>query len=613
MRNDLNALKANYRDMQAQIKQAQDDIDYYDREFHRQQDLAAKNIASQQTFDTARRNLQNAQQKLASLNEQLAAIAANLNGDPDIAVEQHPRYLDAMAQRDEAARQLDHTVVKAPFAGIVTNVPALAPGKYLQASMTAFYLVAIRPRLGRRQPEGDRAHECAPRPAGHGDGGHLPGRGMARHRREHQPGGGAGVLAAAGAEHQRQLGEGGAAHPDARAPRHQRQDRCRRCAAGMSVEVNVDTGHARGLPRFLTALVRPCPAGDVMSAAPAADAGNRTAITVCVILATLMQSLDTTIANIALPYIQGSVSASQDQINWVLTSYIVAAAIMTPPTGFLAGRFGRKRLFLVAVAGFTLASMLCGMAQSLPQIVLFRILQGMFGAALVPLSQSVLIDIYPPERRGSAMALFGVAVMVGPILGPVLGGWLTENYTWRWVFYINLPIGALALLGIITFLPDTERNAGAKLDWFGFGTLSLAIGALQVMLDRGEQLDWFGSAEIWIEAIVAASAFYLFVVHTFTADAPVRAAGAVPRPQLRSRDAVHRRRRRQLSGIAGVADALSAEPDELPDRHRRPGDGTARHRHDGRHDGGRPPDRAGRHPHPARVRPRAHRLGALRR
>jgi MFS transporter, DHA2 family, multidrug resistance protein len=152
--------------------------------------------------------------------------------------------------------------------------------------------------------------------------------------------------------------------------------------------------------------------------------------------------------------------------------------------------------------------------------VLFRILQGMFGAALVPLSQSVLIDIYPQERRGSAMALFGVAVMVGPILGPVLGGWLTESYTWRWVFYINLPIGALALLGITTFLPDTERNVGAKLDWFGFGTLSLAIGALQVMLDRGEQLDWFGSVEIWIEAIVAASAFYLFVVHTFTADAP---------------------------------------------------------------------------------------------
>jgi MFS transporter, DHA2 family, multidrug resistance protein len=252
----------------------------------------------------------------------------------------------------------------------------------------------------------------------------------------------------------------------------------------------------------------------------AAEGTHRLAITVCVILATIMQALDTTIANIALPYIQGSVSASQDQINWVLTSYIVAAAIMTPPTGFLAGRFGRKHLFLVAVAGFTVASMLCGMAQSLVQIVLFRILQGMFGAALVPLSQSVLLDVYPKERQGFAMAMWGIAVMVGPVLGPVLGGWLTENYTWRWVFYINLPIGALTFLGIITFLPETDQNASAKLDWFGFGTLSVAIGALQVLLDRGEQLDWFGSGEIWIEAIIAVSAFYLFLAHTFTADKP---------------------------------------------------------------------------------------------
>jgi len=257
-----------------------------------------------------------------------------------------------------------------------------------------------------------------------------------------------------------------------------------------------------------------------MAADRSAEGTNRAAITACVIIATIMQALDTTIANIALPYIQGSVSASQDQINWVLTAYIVAAAIMTPLTGFLAGRFGRKRLFLASVAGFTVASMLCGMAQSLVQIVLFRTLQGMFGAALVPLSQSVLIDIYPQERRGSAMALFGIAVMVGPVLGPVLGGWLTENYSWRWVFYINLPIGALAFLGITTFLQDTDRNAGVKLDWFGFGTLSLGIGALQVLLDRGEQLDWFGSGEIWIEAIVAASAFYLFLVHTFTTDEP---------------------------------------------------------------------------------------------
>src|SRR5580704_206484 len=257
-----------------------------------------------------------------------------------------------------------------------------------------------------------------------------------------------------------------------------------------------------------------------MAAASTAIGGNRAAITVCVILATLMQALDTTIANVALPYMQGSVSASQDEIDWVLTSYIVAAAIMTPTTGFLAGRFGLKRLFLVSVGGFTVASMLCGMAQSVTQIALFRVLQGAFGAALVPLSQTVLLNTYPRERQGFAMALFGMGVMVGPVLGPVLGGWLTENYSWRWVFYINLPIGLVALLGMVVFLPDTPRDDKQKLDWFGFGTLSLAIGALQVMLDRGEQKDWFGSGEIWIEAIVAAGAFYLFLVHTFTADKP---------------------------------------------------------------------------------------------
>src|SRR6202161_2244476 len=243
-----------------------------------------------------------------------------------------------------------------------------------------------------------------------------------------------------------------------------------------------------------------------------ADNVNVGMVTLCVILATLMQALDTTIANVALPYMQGSVSASQDQIDWVLTSYIAAAAIMTPPTGSLAERFGRKRLFLFSIAGFTAASMLCGMAQSLTQIVLFRILQGVFGAALVPLSQTVLFNINPKERQGSAMALWGVAVMAGPVLGPVLGGWLTEAYSWRYVFYINVPIGALAFFGITTFLKETPRNAATNLDWFGFGTLSLAIGAMQVALDRGEEKDWFGSSEIIVESVIAASALYLFLV-----------------------------------------------------------------------------------------------------
>jgi MFS transporter, DHA2 family, multidrug resistance protein len=256
------------------------------------------------------------------------------------------------------------------------------------------------------------------------------------------------------------------------------------------------------------------------AAPPHSGVRNRPAITLCVILATLMQALDTTIANVALPYVQGSVSASQDEIAWVLTSYIVAAAIMTPPTGYLAGRFGLKRLFLVSVVGFTVASMLCGMAQSLAEIVLSRVLQGLFGAALVPLSQTVLLDINPKERQGSAMALWGVAVMAGPVLGPVVGGWLTDAYSWRYVFYINLPIGALAFVGMSLFLPDAPGKVDAKLDWFGFGTLSLAIGSLQVLLDRGEELDWFGSREIIIEAIIAASALYMFLVHTFTAETP---------------------------------------------------------------------------------------------
>jgi DHA2 family multidrug resistance protein len=247
---------------------------------------------------------------------------------------------------------------------------------------------------------------------------------------------------------------------------------------------------------------------------------NRAAITVLVIVAALMQALDTTIANVALPYMQGSVSASQDQIAWVLTSYLVAAAIMTPTTGFLTGRFGLRRVFLVSVAGFTVASMLCGLSQSLPEVVLARLLQGMFGAALVPLSQTVLMNIYPKSQQGFALALWGIAVMAGPVLGPVLGGWLTSAYSWRYVFFINVPIGIGAFVGMSIFLSETRGDAFAKLNWFGFGTLGVAIGAMQVLLDRGEELDWFGSREIVIEAIIAASAFYLFLIDMFTAREP---------------------------------------------------------------------------------------------
>jgi DHA2 family multidrug resistance protein len=237
----------------------------------------------------------------------------------------------------------------------------------------------------------------------------------------------------------------------------------------------------------------------------------RIILTICVIAATLMQSLDSTIANVALPYMQGSMAASQDEINWVLTSYIVASAIMTAPTGFLAARFGRTRVFVVSIAGFTVASVLCGAAQSLSQLVMFRIIQGFFGAAMVPLSQAVMYDIYPAERRGSAMAMWGMGVQVGPVIGPIVGGWLTENYNWRWVFYINVPFGILAAGGLLLFLKETSSKL-TKLDWIGFVALSLAIGAFQTLLDRGEELDWFGSREIVVEACLAGLGLYVFLV-----------------------------------------------------------------------------------------------------
>lgn len=247
---------------------------------------------------------------------------------------------------------------------------------------------------------------------------------------------------------------------------------------------------------------------------------NRGMISAVVVLAVVMQALDTTIANVALPYIQGSVSASADQINWVLTSYIVAAAIMTPPTGFLAARFGRKRILNIAISGFVISSVLCGLAQTLNQIVLFRLLQGVAGAAMAPLAQSIMLDIYEPHERGRAMAMFGISVMVGPVLGPVIGGWLTDNISWRWVFYINVPIGLIALVGISLFVKETRTNSAERIDWLGFGSLSIAIGALQMMLDRGEQLDWFSSGEIQIETLISLAAFYIFLAHSFTHENP---------------------------------------------------------------------------------------------
>jgi MFS transporter, DHA2 family, multidrug resistance protein len=241
---------------------------------------------------------------------------------------------------------------------------------------------------------------------------------------------------------------------------------------------------------------------------------NRPMITLSIMLATIMQTLDSTIANVALPHMQGTLSASQDQIAWVLTAYIVAAAIATPLTGWFVDRFGQKNIFLVSIGGFTVASVLCGMSNSLAEIVAARLLQGVFGAALVPLSQVVLLDINPKEKQGSAMAVWGVGVMVGPILGPTLGGWLTDSYNWRWVFFINVPIGLLAIYGVWRYIRPVPGPRRTRFDVFGFATLSLAIGALQLLLDRGQQNDWFSSTETWIEVIALVVMTTYFVAHT---------------------------------------------------------------------------------------------------
>ena len=273
------------------------------------------------------------------------------------------------------------------------------------------------------------------------------------------------------------------------------------------------------------------PAAPPPTGAPAAPPPSATAphepqalhrglITVAVMSATLMQVLDTTIVNVALPHMQGNLSATVDQVSWVLTSYIVASAVMTPPTGWLSNRFGRKRLLLLAVGGFTLASILCGMAGSLSEIVIYRLLQGAFGAALAPLAQATLLDTYPRQRHGQAMAIYGMGLMVGPILGPTLGGYLTEAYSWRWVFFINVPVGILCVLLTLAYVPETELDRERPFDLFGFLMLSLGIGALQMVLDRGQGEDWFSSAEIVAETSLAALGFYVFLVHSFTTDRP---------------------------------------------------------------------------------------------
>jgi DHA2 family multidrug resistance protein len=248
--------------------------------------------------------------------------------------------------------------------------------------------------------------------------------------------------------------------------------------------------------------------------------GQRLIVTVGIMAAVLLQVLDTTIANVALPHMQASLNATQDTINWVLTSYIVASAIALPISGWLADRVGRKRLLLISVVVFTVASVLCATATALGEMVFFRALQGVGGAFIVPLAQATLFDINPREKHGQAMALFGGGVMIGPIMGPVLGGWLTDNYNWRWVFLVNLPVGILCILIMSQFMPEGEKHK-RRFDMFGFSLLAISLAALQFCLDRGQQNDWFSSWETIIEAGLAIAAGWMFLVHMVTTEHPL--------------------------------------------------------------------------------------------
>lgn len=233
-------------------------------------------------------------------------------------------------------------------------------------------------------------------------------------------------------------------------------------------------------------------------------------------IAMTMVSVDMTIANVALPHMQSALNASEEQILWVLTSYLIAGGIATPLSGWLASRYGRKLVMVTSVAGFTLASVLCGAATSLSMMVFARVLQGASGAALIPLSQAILLDINPPDQLAKAMAIFSIGSMAGPIVGPTLGGWLTDTWSWRWVFFINVPFGIFAFIAMIVFLYESRSKNPPRFDMFGFMVLAAGLAAMQLILDRGEHLDWFQSAEIQIYAALVGIAIYLTVVHMMT-------------------------------------------------------------------------------------------------
>jgi DHA2 family multidrug resistance protein len=264
------------------------------------------------------------------------------------------------------------------------------------------------------------------------------------------------------------------------------------------------------------------PEGRDVAVAPVPEV-NPWVVAIAVMFATFMEVLDTTVVNVSLPHVAGSLSASIDESTWALTSYLVANAIVLPLAGWLSRQFGRKKLLMASVTGFTASSFMCGLAPNLPALIVFRVIQGTTGGALQPLSQAVMLEAFPPERRGKAMAFWGLGIVTAPILGPVLGGWLTDSYSWRWVFYINIPVGlvSLAMMQRFVFDPPYVRQRSARIDWTGIGLLALGIGALQILLDKGQEDDWFESSFMTALAVVSAVSLALFLWHEVQVAHPV--------------------------------------------------------------------------------------------
>jgi DHA2 family multidrug resistance protein len=256
---------------------------------------------------------------------------------------------------------------------------------------------------------------------------------------------------------------------------------------------------------------------------PGGRAVNPWIVTIAVMFATFMEVLDTTVVNVSLPHIAGNLSATIDESTWVLTSYLVANAIVLPLTGWLASYFGRKRLLMASVTGFTISSLLCGLAPNLPLLVFFRLIPGATGGAMQPLSQAVLLEAFPPHERGKAMGFWGIGIVTAPILGPVLGGWLTDTYSWRWVFYINLPVGAASLLmtQLYVFDPPYLRRETQRIDYWGIGLLALWVGCLQLALDLGQERDWLSSTFITTLLVTSVCGIIAFLVREWVAKEPV--------------------------------------------------------------------------------------------